>query len=287
MVTDTAVPVGIVPPRGAWTRPFLYHATDARNLEAILRDGLRPPGPGCPKRLPSVPGHVYLATDQGGVVGPIAWLPLAAPGGVTPAAIFEIDVAALAVDRLRPDESYLRRRRPESIEDQFGPPPMPPPTLRPVAALWARSARALGSCAYEGVIPATALRRCAVIEWDATPALLSRVRRTVCANIVANAARRPARVHLPAVGLRNLVAHIFDGAPLWDPILDHELEAWIAAGRTVADLAAESRALVELLLLERACLAERAGITVAPVVPTAAGPAALNFRGAAKIEAVA
>lgn len=145
-------------------RTRLYHGTSREMLDRILVEGIRPRG-----ELPGNFGH-SVASHPGAVYLTDTYPTYFAVGsGRSAGAIIEIDVDALDAGRLRADEDYLasttsggpsrsnvRRHRDQLVD---------------VLSSWQDSLSGLGTCAYLGTIPVTAITRVAIIDFDKAPGL--------------------------------------------------------------------------------------------------------------------
>jgi hypothetical protein len=167
---------------------LLYHGTSLKNGEKILKSGIKPrqaePGNWERCEVPSHPQCVYLTSVYAGYFAECA------AGGDDGWAVFEIDTNQLNPDHLLPDEDYLaqiaRRGFPEAEWPEMGGPEnagmvryfsryllnYSPKLSRPEGesqitfagklASWRESIEDLGTCAYYGGVPRSAMTRAVI-----------------------------------------------------------------------------------------------------------------------------
>lgn len=143
----------------------LYHVTYAKNIPAIMRDGLIPRSISnqdnySDKSLSSHPEHVYLTEGNMVYYLHLLW----GKGESRPEmAVIEVDTAALGVNRFHPDEDWVARYTApmgrtysdvETIEDTMH----ARDTIEEYKYLAKACLTGYGNIAYRGTIPPSALR---------------------------------------------------------------------------------------------------------------------------------
>jgi hypothetical protein len=153
----------------------LYHGTNAKHLNAILKDGLKPRGKKAKGNwrhtMSSCPDAIYL-TDAYAVY--FAWT---ATRDGDDMLIIEIDTDRLDFFNLVPDEDFL-----EQASRKSGPAPLDKSMkyrtswyrrrLMEFSENWINSIKHLGTCAYMRSIPPEAITRYAIIPGDRTSELV-------------------------------------------------------------------------------------------------------------------
>lgn len=160
----------------------LYHGTHLVNLDSILRVGLRPRGyePSCWTRYESRPDMVYL-TDAYGFYfadeGDDAY-----DDGNAIKLVIEVDGNLLDPDLFYPDEDFLaqvsvKKGDAASIDDCHFAIRDNLESYRLINGkpAWSESIATLGTCAYRGTIPPSAITRYCLFDFRDRPILLAMI----------------------------------------------------------------------------------------------------------------
>lgn len=145
----------------------LYHGTSAKHLESILGKGIQPRGrrKGNWKEFPSRKDMVYLTN---------AYAPFFAVQSSEDhkALILELDLDRLDMDKIYPDEDFIAQalamqtKRPlDVVHDEIR------ETLENFQHHSMDSLNALGNCSHKGRIPASAITRYCLVDFEKRPDL--------------------------------------------------------------------------------------------------------------------
>lgn len=177
--------IGVYPGPVLWYECCMkiYHGTSAAAAERIALEGIRPRATdaGNWTRCPSHPGLVYLTECYA------PFFALACDDDEI--AIVEVELSALDVDRMRPDEDFLEqaaRAHPENarmmgLADARVPNDLAERTvwfrqrIDSYADLWKRSLDMLGCCSHAGIVPPEAISRIAVLPVALAPRVVAAI----------------------------------------------------------------------------------------------------------------
>jgi len=132
----------------------LYHGTGYINHDAIITNGIKPRGQGNSNwhNLPSNSTMVYLCQSNPFYYGTNA-------GDSKQVVVYEIDRNVLDPTRFYPDEDFLIQTK--EIEKSVA-----RYNLDVYQDLWESSLISMGTCAYQGIIPPSAISRYCVVDFD-------------------------------------------------------------------------------------------------------------------------
>jgi len=139
----------------------LYHGTTEHALASILQNGIVPRPerhPGNWKDETSQPGFVYLTLSHA------LWYAAVPCKRRNRPVILEMDIDQIEVDRIHPDEDYLKQEASEWYGGSHVGDPDWSVDVRQQQGLWRASLDKIGNVAVLGAIPVSAIRRYALLS---------------------------------------------------------------------------------------------------------------------------